>query len=178
MSEAEQPRATASGVKRHPDAAADERPRSVFVGRADQLAVLNEALAQATTGRGRVVMLVGDAGIGKTRTAAEFAAQARATGALVLRGGCYEGEWAPPYGPVAEALTAYVRNAEPAQLRDELGVGTAPLTRLLPALRERLPGHPRAGGAAARRRTLSSVRRGEPVPHRHREASGRSASAR
>lgn len=53
-------------------------------------------------------MLVGEAGIGKTRTAAEFPGQAHSAGALVLRGSCYEGEWAPPYGPFVEALTARV----------------------------------------------------------------------
>lgn len=115
---------------------------SLFVGRTAELAALTTALAHATEGRGRVTMLVGEAGIGKTRTAAEFAAHARATGALVLRGGCYEGEWAPPYGPFVEALTAYVRAADPAQLRDELGFGAAPLARLLPAIRERIPDLP------------------------------------
>src|SRR5215470_4552018 len=113
-----------------------------FVGRVAELERLHEALAHTAAGRGRVVMLAGEPGVGKTRTAAEFAAQARATGARVLRGACYEGEWAPPYGPFVEALTAYVRATDASQLRDELGFGAAPLARVLPAVRERLPDVP------------------------------------
>lgn len=115
---------------------------SRFVGRAEELAALNAALAHTAAGSGRVVMLVGEAGIGKTRTAAEFAVHARASAALALGGGCYEGEWAPPYGPFVEALTAYVRAADPARLREELGFGAPPLARVLLAIRERLPDIP------------------------------------
>lgn len=115
---------------------------AVFVGRVDEMAALNAALAHTIAGYGRVVMLVGEPGIGKTRTAAEFAVPARTAGALVLRGGCYEGEWAPPYGPFVEALTAYVRNSDPEQLRHDLGFGGPVLCRLLPAARERLPDMP------------------------------------
>ena len=60
----------------------------------------------------------------------------------MLRGACYEGEWAPPYGPFAEALTAYVRGADAAELRADLGFGAAPLARVIAAVRERLPDVP------------------------------------
>src|SRR5215470_13424319 len=113
-----------------------------FVGRIAELERLQAALAHTAAGSGRVVMLAGEPGIGKTRTAAEFAAQARAAGARVLRGASYEGEWAPPYGPFVEALTAYVRAGDATQLRDELDFGAAPLARVLPAIRQRLPDVP------------------------------------
>ena len=77
------------------------------------MTALRAALQAAADGQGRLVMLVGEAGIGKTRTAAELARRASESGALVLCGACYEGEWAPPYGALAEALTAYVRSARP-----------------------------------------------------------------
>jgi tetratricopeptide (TPR) repeat protein len=109
-----------------------------FVGRSRELVALSEALSETAAGRGRVVMLVGEAGIGKTRTAAEFARRASSAGALVLRGGCYEGEWAPPYGPFVEALTVHARAAAPAELRRDLGFGASALSRVLPVLRERL----------------------------------------
>src|SRR5262249_8660623 len=71
-----------------------------------------------------------------------FAAEARRDGAVVLWGGCYDGEWAPPFGPFAEAIAAYARDAEPAVLRDDLGLGAAPIARVVPAVRERLPDLP------------------------------------
>src|SRR5438552_2666776 len=66
-----------------------------FVGRAHELATLGAALATARAGQGGVVMLSGEPGIGKTRTAEEFARRACADGAEVLVGRCYEGGGAP-----------------------------------------------------------------------------------
>ena len=70
-----------------------------FVGRRREMADLKAALEHAISGRGRLVMLAGEPGIGKTRTAQELAAQAEALGAQVLWGWCYEEEGAPPYWP-------------------------------------------------------------------------------
>jgi hypothetical protein len=60
---------------------------------------------------GRVVFLTGEPTIGKTRAAAEFAKIARRAAGGVLWGPCYDAEWAPPFGPFAEAI------AVPTQLR-------------------------------------------------------------
>ncbi len=68
------------------------------------MAELREALAAAGRGRGSVAVLVGEAGIGKTRTAAELAAHAAANQVTILKGRCYEGEETPPYGPWRTAL--------------------------------------------------------------------------
>ncbi len=116
--------------------------RDAFVGRQDVLCVLQAALADALNGRGRVVLLTGEPGIGKTRTASEFAEQARGAGACVLWGVCYDGEWAPPFGPFAEAIAAYARQAESDTLRDALGFGASSIARVIPAVRERLPDVP------------------------------------
>src|SRR5262245_36182453 len=110
-----------------------------FTGRAAELARLERRLEEARVGRGGVAMLVGEPGIGKTRTLEEFVETARAQEALVLWGRCYEGEAARPYGPFAEALAEHVRRADPETLRADLGPGAAPLARLVPALKERLP---------------------------------------
>src|SRR5262245_19742014 len=113
-----------------------------FVGRTAELARLGQRLRDVHAGRGAVVLLEGEAGIGKTRTLEELAEKARAEGTTVLWGRCYEGEAARPYGPFAEALTEYVRRAPVDALRADLGLGAAPLTRLMPELRERLPDLP------------------------------------
>lgn len=118
--------------------------RPPFVGRAVELAKLTRELEEARAGRGGLVLLAGEPGIGKTRLTEEFAGSAFELGALVLGGRCYEGEWAPPYGPFAEAIAAYARDAEPEQLRPDLGLGAPPIARLVATVRERLPDIPEA----------------------------------
>src|SRR5262245_42988570 len=113
-----------------------------FVGRTAELSRLGQRLRDARAGNGSVVLLEGEAGIGKTRTLEELAETARAEGAMVLWGRSYEGEAARPYGSFAEALTEHVRRAPAETLRGDLALGAAPLTRLVPELRERLPDLP------------------------------------
>ena len=69
----------------------------VFVGRQRELGELRAALEESLAGRGRLAMLVGEPGIGKTRTAQELASYAETRGIQVLWGRCYEEEGAPPY---------------------------------------------------------------------------------
>ena len=73
---------------------------------------------------------------------AERAAAARKEGTVVLWGRCYEGEWAPPYGPFAEAISEYSRSAGPRELRQDLGAGAGPIARVVPELRDSLPDIP------------------------------------
>ncbi|MFL6126258.1 AAA family ATPase [Actinophytocola sp.] len=75
-----------------------------LIGRRDELAVLTDALADAAAGTGRLVLVVGDAGVGKTRLVQEFADRAARTGTTVLSGGCLQLEADIPYAPFDEAL--------------------------------------------------------------------------
>ena len=109
-----------------------------FVGRAAEIERLIGHFEEVQAGRGALVMLVGEPGIGKTRILEEFSDIARNARATVLWGRCYEGEWAPPYGPFAEAIADHAHNVEPEELRQNLGFGGPPLARLVSALRERL----------------------------------------
>ena len=113
-----------------------------FVGRADELARLEGALDRAASGSGGVVMVMGEPGIGKTRTLAELASRSRGRGATALYGRCFEGEGAAPYAPFAEALGEYVRCADPDVLRKDLGPRGGAVDRIVPELRERLPDLP------------------------------------
>jgi len=115
-----------------------------FVGRTAELAKLTHCLQEARAGHGGLVLLAGEPGIGKTRLTEEFSESAAEIGALVLAGRCYEGEWAPPYGPFAEAIATYTHTAEPEQLRQDLGLGAPPIARLVAAVHERLPDIPDA----------------------------------
>jgi len=93
----------------------------VFVGRHQEMAQLKAALDDALSGHGRLVMLVGEPGIGKTRTAQELAVLAGQRGAQVLWGRCYEEEGAPPYWPWVQPMRAYVQQAGAEQLTAETG---------------------------------------------------------
>ena len=75
-----------------------------LVGREREQAALRDALAAALAGRGSLVLIGGEAGIGKTALAEALLAEAAAQGALVLVGRCYDLTETPPYGPWAEAL--------------------------------------------------------------------------
>jgi DNA-binding CsgD family transcriptional regulator len=75
-----------------------------IIGRRDELAVLADALADASAGTGRLVLVEGDAGVGKTRLVHEFAEQAARAGATVLSGGCLQLEADIPYAAFDEAL--------------------------------------------------------------------------
>ena len=78
---------------------------SGFVGRASELARLLAALQRAEQGRPAMVLVAGDAGVGKTRLLAEFAGRARQRGSRVLVGGCVElGDIGLAYLPVVDAL--------------------------------------------------------------------------
>jgi DNA-binding NarL/FixJ family response regulator len=113
-----------------------------FVGREAELAALTADLDAALAGRGGVVLLAGEPGIGKTRLAEELAVQASARGALVLWGRCWEGEGAPAFWPWVQVVRAYVQVADPAALRQDMGAGAADIAQLVPTLWERLPDLP------------------------------------
>ncbi len=74
----------------------DESRASDFIGRQPELAVLTAAVDDALSGKGQMVMLAGEPGIGKTRLAGELTALANARGAIVLWGWCHERRGAPP----------------------------------------------------------------------------------
>jgi predicted ATPase len=109
-----------------------------LIGRQREQELLARALDQARTGQGSMLLLVGEAGIGKTRLAEAFAAHARRSAATVLWGGCLEDDWRPAYAPWIEALEAYVRSCAPQSLDRMLGAHARPLAQILPTLREKL----------------------------------------
>ena len=110
-----------------------------LVGREAELTRLSGRLAEATAGGGGLAMILGEPGIGKSRLMAELSEQAWRDGAFVLRGGCFEAEWSPPFAPFAEALGAHVATARPEELRSDMGPGAGPIAQLVPAVREALP---------------------------------------
>jgi DNA-binding SARP family transcriptional activator len=112
-----------------------------FVGRAGAFSQLVSRYQQARQGQPQAVLVVGEAGIGKTRLASEFVAWARAQGAQVLSGHAFEMGGRLPYQPVVEALRPRLEEENaPEDLLDDLWL--AELARLLPELRARYPDLP------------------------------------
>jgi DNA-binding SARP family transcriptional activator/tetratricopeptide (TPR) repeat protein len=113
-----------------------------FVGREPHLAQLRKVLERARAGERPIVVIAGEAGIGKTRLVAEFCSEAHTDGAAVLYGRCYEDS--APYEPFVEALRGYAAGRGAAELRRRAGPGADELARLVPEL-----GPPEAGPATA-----------------------------
>jgi DNA-binding SARP family transcriptional activator len=115
--------------------------RSVaFVGRQRELSELAGALEDAAGGQGRLVLVSGEPGIGKSRLAAELARHARAHGAQVLAGRCWEAGGAPAFWPWVQSLRSYLRVEARDELVSELGPGAAEVAAILPELHELIPG--------------------------------------
>src|SRR2546421_7718226 len=112
-----------------------------LVGRAGAFRQLVESFQQARGGQAQVVLVVGEAGIGKTRLASEWLSWARAQGAQVLSGQAFELGGRLPYQPLVEALRERLEaeNA-PEDLLEDLWL--TELARLLPELRVRYPDLP------------------------------------
>lgn len=131
-----------------------------FVGRRREIGILRTALDQARRGRGHLVMLVGDAGIGKTRLAEELAGMANGQDFRVLWGHCHEEEGSPPYWPWVEALRTHLGEEDPEDLDHLVESGAVWLAAILPELRAKLQGldtPPSATPDSARFRLFSAV---------------------
>jgi transcriptional regulator with XRE-family HTH domain len=118
--------------------------RTALVGRRRELSLLTERLATAREGRGGLVLVAGEPGIGKTRLMVELAQRAHSEGWQVLSGRSYDSEGMPPYFPVAEALRAYVRACRSKELRTRLGRSAADVALVVTEVRDRLPDTPPA----------------------------------
>jgi DNA-binding SARP family transcriptional activator len=114
-----------------PLASALDRHR--LVGRRQELAVLTRAWRQAVDGERRLVAIAGDAGIGKTRAAAELSRRAHEDGAIVLYGR-FDEQALAPYQPVVEMIRGWSGGASLDWLREPLGVRSGELAMLLPEL--------------------------------------------
>ena len=93
---------------------------------------------------GHVVVVEGEAGIGKTRLAEEFVASVRAAGATAVIARCYAGEKNLAYGPFVEGLSAALGRQDTERLKSLPAVSVQEAARLLPDLANLSPGSPPA----------------------------------
>ena len=108
----------------------------VFVGRRAELDRLKDAFDRASAGRPALVLVAGEAGVGKSRLLAEFSAHVEAAGGRTLSGGCLDlGEGSLPYAPFVEALRSLARELSLEARAAAFGSVPAELASLVPDLR-------------------------------------------
>lgn len=124
-----------------------QAPGIGVIGRHREMAELNAALKRVTVGEGpEIVLISGEAGIGKSTLTSSLAHQARTGGAHLLYGRCDE-DLVVPYRPIVEALGHYLSDGESAPLSEMSDEHLSALGRILPDFRRRHPGLPEANAS-------------------------------
>ncbi|MGB6745334.1 MAG: protein kinase, partial [Terracidiphilus sp.] len=115
-----------------------------LIGREQEFTELKRLLSEAQAGRGSMVMIGGEPGIGKTHLTRAILDEAKHRGAVGVVGHCYEMEGSPPYVPFVEMLEYITRMAPREGLRYSLGDDAPEVARLMPELRNMYPDIPPA----------------------------------
>ena len=131
-----------------------------LVGREGEIRALRDAWHRAAGGQPELMMIVGEAGIGKTALAEFFAAEAAEDGGTVLRTRCYETERSLFLQPIVEAITPVVTSTPADKLRQMLGEHAPAVAALLPEAAAILGSPPtwRASLEIERRRAFEAIR--------------------
>ncbi|HEY4118735.1 MAG TPA: protein kinase, partial [Byssovorax sp.] len=117
--------------------AAPREASAPFVGRRDALATLRAAFDEARAGHAVAAVVFGPSGVGKSALVGRFLADARAAGALVLTGRCYEQESVPykALDSLVDELSTHLAALAPDDLAALVPQGAAELARVFPVLR-------------------------------------------
>src|SRR2546425_12540403 len=110
-----------------------------LVGRDAEISLLEDALLAALRGDGGVVIVGGEAGMGKTRVVSELATRARRSGCVVVSGACSEAELSLPYLPFLEAIGNHLAKEDVSALRERLGTAAGELAQLFPQMGSAAP---------------------------------------
>ena len=138
--------------------------RTPFVGRDAEQAELGRWLDQAVRGRGGLVLIGGEPGVGKTRLVEQLLGLARERRCLALTGRCYEIEGTAPFIPFVEIIEQYMRVAPSEVLRETLGDAASEVARLVPGPPPSVSRHPTPARAAARAAAALPVQERRGVP--------------
>ena len=110
-----------------------------FVGREQEIAVLRAALENALQHRGNLVVLEGEAGVGKTRLGALLLEEAAGAGATVVSGACRLLERQLPFAPLADMIGRFILSLPTAALTSLPVASLTPIVQMVPSLQDRLP---------------------------------------
>jgi tetratricopeptide (TPR) repeat protein len=108
-----------------------------FVGRVSERRRLGQLWRECVTGPLRVAVITGEAGIGKSRLAAEFAAEVDQAGGHIMLGMCFEDAEAP-FQPFVQAITDDLAGLSDVSIRRRAGTDAAVLARIVPCLAEQV----------------------------------------
>ena len=107
----------------------------LFVGREHEMAALRAALDGAISRQGELVIVAGEAGIGKSRMAEALAEEARRRDVRVAWGRSWEAGGAPPFWPWVQVLRALIRPLDREQVERVFAVTGPDVARIVPDLR-------------------------------------------
>jgi DNA-binding CsgD family transcriptional regulator len=110
-----------------------------LVGRLPQVTSVRRVLGRAREGNGSVSLIVGEAGVGKSRLLRAMTEEARSAGFFVLNGACFEAERTIPYAPLLDLIRLFARSASPAIVAHVLAPAASELVTVFPELRPLLP---------------------------------------
>ena len=110
-----------------------------LIGRESQIAGLRRILARAREGNGGVALIVGEAGVGKSRLLRAMNDEARGGGFFVLSGACFEAERSIPYAPLLDLVRLFAGVASPALVAHVLAPAASELVTIFPELGPLLP---------------------------------------
>lgn len=127
-----------------PEPQQEAESRIPLIGREAERKELLQRLDEALAGRGSMVMIGGEPGIGKTHLVTAILEEARRRGAYANIGHCYEMEGSPPYVPFIEMLEHTARIAPKEGFRRSLGDQAPEIAKLMPELRQMYPDIPPA----------------------------------
>ena len=140
-----------------------------LVGRESELGALEAALAGNAAGNGRVLLVAGDAGVGKTALLRSFVARARSARAPVLVGECTETGAAQPFGPFVEILRSALASFPADLVEKSLQTHARELLRFLP---ERTRGRTEMPSDVTERFQRAGALPREPSQHQIRHQAG------
>jgi DNA-binding SARP family transcriptional activator len=118
---------------------ADLAAQSGLVNRQAELDTLQQSFDALQSGVGRIVLLEGEPGIGKTRLTEELAHFAGMSGATVLWARCHDAEGSPAFWPWSQIVRNSLRTTSPNDLREDLGDAAGPIAQVVPEIRAILP---------------------------------------
>src|SRR6185295_5961845 len=110
-----------------------------LVGRDSQVAAVRRVLTRAKEGNGTVALIVGEAGVGKSRLLRVMTEEARSAGFFVLQGACFEAERSIPYAPLLDLVRLFAGAASPAVVAHVLAPAASELVTIFPELGPVLP---------------------------------------
>jgi DNA-binding CsgD family transcriptional regulator len=113
--------------------------KSIFVGREREMVILQQTLLDVISGSGKLVLISGEPGMGKTRLAEEFSPYAKLLHAPVYWGRSHEELPCIPFWPWMQIIRVYINRHRALRLRSDMGREAADIARIVPRVCQKLP---------------------------------------